>query len=94
MVVRLSGLRYRYLLPPRKIPGTHFCQRLSQSQDHCVAGWIRLIEKSSDLIGSQTRDLPACGIILPRDLLSCVVWVLRASQLNAKKERNEATHLQ
>jgi hypothetical protein len=27
----------------RKIPGTHFCQRLSRPQDHSAAGRIRSI---------------------------------------------------
>jgi hypothetical protein len=29
----------------RKIPGTHFCQRLSQHQGYTAAGRVRLIEK-------------------------------------------------
>jgi hypothetical protein len=38
-----------------------------------VAGRIRSIEKSSDLIGARTRNLPACSIVpqpttLPREL--------------------------
>jgi hypothetical protein len=48
---------------PRKIPGTHFRQRLSRPQGHSAAGRIRSIEKSSDLIGNRTRDLPACSIV-------------------------------
>jgi hypothetical protein len=31
---------------PRKIPGTHFCWRLSRTQGHSVAGRIRSTEKS------------------------------------------------
>jgi hypothetical protein len=42
---------------PRKIPGTHFCYRLSRSQGHSAVGKIRSIEKSSDLIGNGTCDL-------------------------------------
>jgi hypothetical protein len=42
---------------PRKIPGTHFCQRLSRPQGHSAAGRIRLIKKSKDVIGNLTRDL-------------------------------------
>jgi hypothetical protein len=30
---------------------------------HSAAGRIRWIEKSNDLIGNQTRDLPACSIV-------------------------------
>jgi hypothetical protein len=36
---------------PRKIPGTHFCLRLSRPQGHSAAGRIRSIVKSNDLIG-------------------------------------------
>jgi hypothetical protein len=53
-----------------------------------VAGWIRSIEKSSDLIGNRTRDLLVCGIDLPRASLRCVVEILRASQVNPKKKRS------
>jgi hypothetical protein len=51
------------LYPRRNIPGTHFYQRLSRSQDHSAAGTIRSIEKSDDLIGNRTRDLPACSVV-------------------------------
>jgi hypothetical protein len=49
-----------------------------------VAGRIRSIEKSSDFIGTRTRDLPACSIVpqpttLPRDpefqLLTLIMFV-------------------
>jgi hypothetical protein len=65
MAVRLSALRAGRPLPPTKIPGTHFCQKRSRLQGHRAAGRIKSIEKSSDLIGSRTRDLPAC-IVVPR----------------------------
>jgi hypothetical protein len=35
-----------------------------------VAGRIRSIEKSSDLIGDQTRDLSACSIVDSLELYS------------------------
>jgi hypothetical protein len=47
----------------RKIPGTHFCQRQSRLQCHSVAGRIRSIEKSNDLIGDRNHDLPSCSIV-------------------------------
>jgi hypothetical protein len=47
----------------RKIPGTHFCWRLSRTQEHIPAGRIRSIEESYDLIGIRTRDLPACNLV-------------------------------
>jgi hypothetical protein len=61
--VRLSALSAGRPLPPRKIPGTHFCERLSRPQGHNAAGSIRSIEKSNDLIGNRTRDLPACSVV-------------------------------
>jgi hypothetical protein len=48
----------------RKIPSTHFCWRLSRPQGHSAAGRIRSLDKSSDLIGNRSRDLPACNIVL------------------------------
>jgi hypothetical protein len=48
---------------PRKIPGIHFCYRLSRPQGHSAAARIRSPGKSNDLIGNQTRDLPACRIL-------------------------------
>jgi hypothetical protein len=50
-------------ITPRKIPGTHFCLRLSRPQGHSAAGRIKSIEKSNDLIGNRTGDLPACSIV-------------------------------
>jgi hypothetical protein len=52
------GLNLRPPVTPRKIPGTHFCWRLSRPQGHSVAGRIRSIEKCNELIGSRTRSLP------------------------------------
>jgi hypothetical protein len=63
MAVR-SALRAGLPLPPRNLPGTHFCQRPSRPQGHSKAGRVRLIEKSNDLIGIRTRYLPACSIVL------------------------------
>jgi hypothetical protein len=81
MAVRLSALRAGRPLPPRKIPGTHICYRLSRPQGHSAAGWIRSIEKIH-LIGTQTRDLPACSIVpqlttLP--LLVCSYQTIRTA---------------
>jgi hypothetical protein len=45
MAVRLSALRAGRPLPPKKIPGTHFCQRLSRPQGHSAAERIRSTEK-------------------------------------------------
>jgi hypothetical protein len=69
MAVRMSALRAGRPLPPRKIPGTHLCQRLSRPQGHSAAGRIRSIEKIH-LIGSHTRDLPACSLVSQPTTLS------------------------
>jgi hypothetical protein len=63
---------------PRKISGTHFCQRLSQPQGHSMAGRIRSTEKSNDLIGNWTHDLPACSTVpQPTTLLNVPVCYIR-----------------
>jgi hypothetical protein len=81
MSVRMSALRAGRPLPRRKIPGTHFCKRLSGSQGHSAAGRIRSIEESNDLIGKRTRDLPVCSIVpqptmLPRNIYLEMLWCL------------------
>jgi hypothetical protein len=42
---KVVSLTYRPPFTPRKISGTHFCQRLSRPQGHIAAGKIRSIEK-------------------------------------------------
>jgi hypothetical protein len=54
-------------LPPRKLPGTHFCWRLSRTEGRIAAENIRSIEKSNDLIRSRTRSLLYCSIV-PRPM--------------------------
>jgi hypothetical protein len=46
------SLMCRSPFTPKKISGTHFCQRLSQPQSHSLDGRIRSVEKSSDIIGN------------------------------------------
>jgi hypothetical protein len=62
LAIRLSALRAGRPLTPERIPGTHFCQKLSRPQDHSVAGKIMLIRKSNYLIGIRCCDLPTCSI--------------------------------
>jgi hypothetical protein len=62
MAVTLSNLHAGRPLPIRKIPGTHFCQRLTGFQGRIAAGRIRSIEKI-DFIETQTRDLPVCSVV-------------------------------
>jgi len=61
-VVRLSALRTGHLYPPGNIPGTQFCQRLSQSQGHSVAGRIISIKNFNGTIGNQTPPPQPSGL--------------------------------
>jgi hypothetical protein len=63
----------------RKTPGTHFCYRLSRLQGHSAAGRIRQTEKSNDLTGNRTRDLPACSIVPQLTTLSDTRWTTQKS---------------
>jgi hypothetical protein len=60
---KLSALPTDRLYSPGNIPGTQFCQRLSQPQDHSAAGRIMSMKNSNDTIGNRTRDLPACSAV-------------------------------
>jgi hypothetical protein len=51
----------RPLNTPRKILGTHFCNKLRRPLGHSAAGKIRQIEKSTSYV-NRTGDLPACNI--------------------------------
>jgi hypothetical protein len=42
---KVVSLMYRPSLPPGNIPGTHFCWRLSQPQNHSAAGRIMSMKK-------------------------------------------------
>jgi hypothetical protein len=55
------SLARRSHFTPWKIPGSHFCYRLSRPQGHSAAGSITSTEKSNH-IGNRTRNLPACRI--------------------------------
>jgi hypothetical protein len=56
----------------KNIPGTHVCQKLSRPQGHSAAGRIgQLKKKSNYLIGTWTRDLPACSIVPQPTKLPC-----------------------
>jgi len=50
-------------LPPGNISVSHFCRRLSQSQDHSAPGRFITIKNSSDGIGKWTRYLPVCSAV-------------------------------
>jgi hypothetical protein len=80
MAVWLSALRAGRALPPRNLPGTHFCKKLSGPQGHSAAGRIRSIEKIH-LIGTRTRDLPACSIV-PQPTTSVLLLMIYAMLIN------------
>jgi hypothetical protein len=71
MVASLSALRTSCLYPPRNIPGTHFCERLSQPQGHSVARKIMSIKNSNETIRNRTCDLPACSAVPQRTVTPC-----------------------
>jgi hypothetical protein len=52
---------HRSPLPPWNIPGTQFCQRLSQPQSNSAAGRAMSMKNSNDTIGNQSRDLLVCS---------------------------------
>jgi hypothetical protein len=60
---------HRPSLPPGRIPGTHFCQRLSRPQGYNATGRIKSLKNSSDPIGNRTRDLPAGIFYIFRPIL-------------------------
>jgi hypothetical protein len=47
------SLMRRLPFTPREIDGTHFCQRMSQPQDHSADERVRSTEKSNDLSGNR-----------------------------------------
>jgi len=70
---------HRPPLPPRNIPGTHLCWRLSEPQGHSAAGSIMSMKNSNDIIGNRTRDLLACSAVPqptapPHTPFHCVVF--------------------
>jgi hypothetical protein len=52
----IVSLTRRPPFTPRKILGTHFCQRLGGPQGHSAAGKFRSIEKFNDFIGNRIRE--------------------------------------
>jgi hypothetical protein len=64
MAVSLSALRAGRTFARRKIPGTHFCYRLSRPQGYnALLEGLSQLKKSNDFIVNRTRDLPACSIV-------------------------------
>jgi hypothetical protein len=84
MVVRLSALRAGRPSPPRNIPGTHLRWRLSRPEGHSAAGRIRSTEKSNDLIGNRTRDLPACSLVPPPPKIQVFTYIVLAITMTVR----------
>jgi hypothetical protein len=76
MAVRLSALRAGRALPPRNLPGTHFCQRLSRTQGHSAAGRIRSIEKNPPHWDNFTSESSYNEIVVVLVVVVAVVAVL------------------
>jgi hypothetical protein len=80
-VVRWSALRTGRLYSPGNIPGTHFCQRLSQPQGPSATGKITSMKNSVDTNGNRTCDLRDYSAVLqptapPRAPRYCVTNIL------------------
>ena len=60
MVLRLSALHTGRFYPPGNMPGTPFCYRLGQPQDHSAIRRDMSMKNSIDTVGNRTRDLTTC----------------------------------
>jgi hypothetical protein len=63
MAVRFSALHAGRPLPPGRFLVLISVKRLSLPQGHSATGRIRSTGKKIHLIGTRTRDLPACSIV-------------------------------
>jgi hypothetical protein len=70
MVVKLSALCAGCSLLPGRFLVLNSVRGPNQPQGHSAAGRIRSIEKSNDLNGNRTRDLPPCSIVPQPTMLS------------------------
>ena len=73
---------HRPTLPPGKIHGTHFCQRLSRPQGHSAVGRIEPMKNVKELIGSRTSGLPACSCTAYSAVLvhTLILYILNCAQ--------------
>jgi hypothetical protein len=81
MAVRLSAPRASCPLPPGWFLVLISVRSWVNPQGHSAVGRIRSIERSNDLIGIRTRDLPACSVVPQLTTLPL------APSLNRKKSR-------
>jgi hypothetical protein len=76
-MVMLSAIRTGRLYPPRKIPGTHFCQRLSRPQGHNEVEKIKSMKNLKEPIGIWSRVLPTCNTVpKPAALLRAIALIV------------------
>ena len=73
------------LYPPRNIPVTHFCYRLSQLQGHSAAGRIMLMKNSNNTKGNRTatfRLVLQCLNLLhyPMPLIYCQYQLIKGAR--------------
>ena len=52
--------------PKHRPRDTHFCYRLSRTQDHSAARRIMAMKNCNDTFGNRKRDLPACSAVRHR----------------------------
>jgi len=83
------GPTHRLSLLPGIIPGTYFCQRLSQPQGRGTAGRIMSMKNSSDIVGNRTRDLPTFDAMPQPTVPLCTPLV----SVNSAKFCSQVTHL-
>jgi len=57
---KVVSLTHRPPLSPGYTPGTHFCERLSQPQDHSATERIMSLKNSNDIIGKNVYYLYKC----------------------------------
>ena len=73
-VVESSALSTGRLHPQGKIPGTHFCQRLTRPQERTAAGRFKSMK-------NRTGDLPDCSAVPPH---CCTLRVFNDTTSTAK----------
>jgi len=83
-VVGLPAIRTGRLYLTENTPGTHFLLRLSRVHAQSAAGRIISMKNSSDTVGNQTRDLPACSVV-PQPTAQLRVLQIKLTLLNVQR---------
>jgi hypothetical protein len=90
-VVGLGVLRIGRLHPPRYIPGTHFCYRVTQTHGHNAAGSIKSKKNYNDTIGNRTRDLLALSGVPHSTELRRGIRLIQTGQRNSGRFTHNAS---